>query len=82
VDELGGFEAALALAKELAGLKPDREYTVVQVGSPRRELLPPPFPLREGSVLDGGIGALFGVLQSLARERVWALAPWTLQVQG
>jgi protease-4 len=82
VDELGDFEAALALAKELAGLKPDREYTVVQVRSPRHELLPPPFPLREGSVLDVGIGVLFGVLQGLARERVWALAPWTLQVRG
>ena len=86
VDELGGFEAALALAKELAGLKPDREYTVVQVRSPRHELLPPPFPLREGSVLDGGVGASLrlwlDVLQGLARERVWALAPWTLQVRG
>lgn len=82
VDELGDFEAALALAKELAGLKPERETTVVQVRPPRHELLPPPFPLREGSVLDGGIGVLFGVLQGLARERVWALAPWTLQVQG
>ena len=86
VDELGDFEAALALAKELAGLKPDREYTVVQVRSPRHELLPPPFSLREGSVLDGGVGASLrlslGALQGLARERVWALAPWTLQVQG
>ena len=86
VDELGDLEAALALAKELAGLKPDREYTVVQVRSPRHELLPPPFSLREGSVLDGGVGASLrlslGALQGLARERVWALAPWTLQVQG
>jgi len=82
VDELGDFETALALAKELAGLKPEREYTVVQVSPPRHELLPSPFPLVGGRAGDGGLMALFDALRDLARERVWALAPWMVQVRG
>jgi len=82
VDELGDFETALAIAKELAGLEPEREYTVVQVRPPRHALLPPPFPLAGGSVGDVGLVALLDALQSLARERVWALAPWTVRVRG
>ena len=82
VDELGDFETALALAKELAGLKPEREYTVVQVRPPRHELLPPPFPLAGGRAGDVGLMALFDALRDLARERVWALAPWIVQVRG
>jgi len=111
VDELGDFQTALALAKELAGLKPDQEYTVVQVGPPRHELLPPPFPQPgrsaglspfslvgrragdEGSSPFSLIGrragdeggwllVLLDALQGLAHERVWALAPWTVQIRG
>ncbi len=73
VDELGGFETALALAKELAGLEPEREYAVVQVCPPRHELLPPG---------DGGLKTLLDALQNLARGRVWALAPWTIRIRG
>ena len=76
VDELGDFETALALAKDLAGLKPEREYTVVPVRAGRQTVLPPPFP--------SGEAAWWGVveaLQSLARERVWALAPWSIQIR-
>jgi protease-4 len=83
VDELGDFETALAIAKELAGLRPEREYAVVQVRPPRHELLPRPFPLAGGSgSLTVGLGALLDALQDLARERVWALAPWTVRVWG
>lgn len=82
VDELGDFETALAMAKELAGLKPEREYTVVQVRPPRHELFPPPFPLARGGARDGGWGALLDALQNLARERVWALAPWAIRIRG
>jgi protease-4 len=89
VDELGGFETALAAAKELAGLKLEREYTVVQVRPPRHELLPLPFPLagEKGSIVAGPGGLLDALLSQatpgrLARERVWALAPWTVRVQG
>ncbi len=82
VDELGGFETALATAKELAGLKPEREYTVVQVHPPRHDLFPPPFPLAVGRAGDGGLGVLLDALRSLARERVWALAPWAIRIRG
>ena len=77
VDELGDFETALATAKELAGLEPEREYTVVQVRPPRHELIPLPFPTTESIW-----ATLLDALQSLARERVWALAPWIVQVRG
>ena len=90
VDELGDFETALATAKELAGLKPEREYTVVQVRPPHHELLPSPFPDphprsfllaggRESPVV--GLGMLLDALQSLARERMWALAPWAIRIR-
>lgn len=77
VDELGDFETALAMAKELAGLKPGREYTIVPLRPGRRELLPPPFPAG-----DGDPAAWFSALRGLARERVWALAPWVVQMQA
>jgi len=83
VDELGDFGAALAAAKELAGLDPEREYTVVEVRAPRHERLPRPFPLSaEREPTAAGLGALLDVLKCLARERVWALAPWTVHVWG
>ncbi|MFQ6101214.1 MAG: signal peptide peptidase SppA [Anaerolineae bacterium] len=89
VDELGDFETALAMAKELAGLKPEREYTVVQVRLPRRELLPSPFPtiLRQAQDAPQGTAepawaTFLDALRVLARERVWALAPWAVQVRG
>jgi protease-4 len=83
VDELGDFGAALAAAKELAGLEPEREYTVVEVHASRHERLPRPFPLSaESDPTAAGLGALLDVLQCLARERVWALAPWTVRVWG
>jgi len=82
VDELGDFETALAVAKELAGLKPELEYTIVQVAPPRHTLLPPPFPLAGGRGRDGGLKAMLDALQGLACERVWALAPWMVRVRG
>jgi protease-4 len=80
VDELGDFETALALAKELAGLKPERDCTVLPIRPPRRELLPAPFSLREET--ERGLTALLDNLQRLARERVWALAPWIVRIRG
>jgi protease-4 len=77
VDDLGDFEVALAMAKELAGLEPKQEYTVVQVPPPRHELLPQPFPTADSTWV-----ALLDGLRSLAQERIWALAPWLVQVQG
>ncbi|MBU0704016.1 MAG: signal peptide peptidase SppA [Chloroflexi bacterium] len=93
VDELGDFETALAAAKELAGLKPEREYTVVQVRSPRHELLPQPFPTalrpfgyaqdrQAQGTAETTWATLLDALQELARERMWALAPWAVRVRG
>ena len=81
VDELGGFDKALAIAKELAGLDPQREYTVVRIRPPRHARLPTPFPQAPESDTDQGLGAILSTLQSLARERIWALAPWTVHVR-
>jgi len=77
VDELGGFETALAAAQELAELDPEKEYAVVQVAPSRHELLPQSFPTAEATWM-----MLLDALQGLARERVWALAPWAMRVRG
>lgn len=78
VDELGDFEMALVLAKELAGLEPEETYTVMQITPPREALSPQPFPTDQ----ETSWTALLDTLQSLARERTWALAPWTVRVRG
>jgi len=82
VDALGDFETALVMAKELAGLELEREYALVQVHPPRHELLPLSFPLAGGRAGDRGLWALFDALRALARERVWALAPWAIRIRG
>jgi ClpP class serine protease len=78
VDELGGFETALSLAMELAGLEPEREYTVVEVTPPREDLLPQPFPT-DG---DRAWKALHDLIVQLNSEHVWALAPWMVRIRG
>ena len=76
-DELGGFETALAAAKELAGLEPETEYTVVQITPPRQEVMPQPFPA-DG---DSGWAALQSAVAELTHEHVWAMAPWTVRLR-
>jgi protease-4 len=78
VDELGGFETALVRAKELAGLDVEQEYTLAQVRPPRHTLFPPPFSGE--TERDSGPGAMLDAAWSLARERIWALAPWTVRI--
>lgn len=78
VDELGDFETALAAARDLAKLEPDKDYTVVQIVPPRSEVLPLPFPANG----DAGWSAMRDALRPLTRERVWAMAPWTVRVRG
>jgi protease-4 len=80
VDELGSFDRAVAIAKELAGLDPQREYTVVRIHPPRHTRLPTPFPQAPEDDTEMGLGAMLSSLQSMSRERVWALAPWTVHV--
>jgi protease-4 len=86
VDELGDFQTALALAKELAGLDPERDYTVVSVQPPRRTLPPQPFPVASQQLAQGIVDQTWPVLieglHTLARERIWALAPWLVQIKA
>jgi protease-4 len=77
VDELGDYEAALQIAKRLGGLDAERDYTVVGVHPGRRQLLPRPYPDESASWQ-----ASLNSLRDLARERVWAISPWLVQVEG
>jgi protease-4 len=80
VDELGGFDRAVAIAKELAGLDPQREYTVVRIHPPRHTRFPTPFPQAPESDPDQEFTAMLPALQRLSRERIWALPPWIVHV--
>jgi protease-4 len=81
VDALGDFGTALETAKELAGIDAERDIGVVQVRPPRHELPPPLQPLAQATGNDGALACLHDLLRGLARERVWALAPWSVQVR-
>jgi protease-4 len=78
VDALGGFDTALELAKELAGLRPEQHVRAVPVRPPRHELPPPPFPVGSEGL---NPATVLEALQDLARERAWALAPWIVHVR-
>jgi len=78
VDEMGDFETALTAAKGRAELDPEKEYTVVQITASHPEQLPLPFPTNN----ETGWTALRAALYNLTRERVWAMAPWTVRVRG
>jgi len=87
VDELGDFGTALARAKELGGVFPREEPSVVLVREHRTATLPRQLPgcnaLAEaflGSPLAAGSGAMLDVVRILAREHVWALAPFLLDL--
>jgi protease-4 len=77
VDQLGDFETALEVAQELAGIGTDREAPVVGLPTGRPESLPLPYPVDQVH-WDQALSAL----RALARERVWALSPWTLRIEG
>jgi protease-4 len=77
VDELGDFDTALALAKELAGFTSDQDIPTAQVSPPRHALMPQPF-LTPGEAWT----ELLDTLRGLTRERVWAMAPWIVQMRG
>ncbi len=74
VDGLGGFEAALGEARRLLGLEPDVWLPVVTVEPPRPFQLPMPPHAPEKERLTA--------MAALARERVWALPPWTVRIRG
>jgi protease-4 len=78
VDELGDFETALATAKKLAGLESEEHHTVVEIPPSDQELIPRSFPTED----EAPLAPLLTVLQDLAREHVWAIAPWVVRVRG
>lgn len=71
VDELGDFRTAVEKARSLAGLDARRDVPVVLVGPGKRYAPPKPF---NGALLQG--------LGPLLRERVFALLPWEIRLQG
>jgi protease-4 len=73
VDTLGDLQAAADKARELAGVDPRRFAPLVAVSVPKRAQLSPAAP--EGGEWLAGLGTLL-------RERVFALAPWTIQIRG
>jgi protease-4 len=77
-DELGDFERAVAVARGLAKLDPDKDYSVIQITGRGKTLPPKAFPANG----EPAWMALGRVLQDLARERVWAMAPWMVRVRG
>jgi protease-4 len=78
VDELGDFTTALSLAKELAELKPEKEYTVVGVTPPREDVLPEAYAAQG----DQAWRAIRDWIRELTSDHVWAMAPWMVRVRG
>jgi len=79
IDEVGGFEEAVAAAKRLVGLAPEAVVAIERYPKPRRL-----WKLSLDLNLPGptGIAELLGVLPSvryLLRERVWAILPFHLR---
>lgn len=79
VDELGGFEEALAAAKKLAGIPPDEPVLVERFPRPRRLWkLAIDFNLpNQNRALD--LASLLPSLRFVVRDRVWALFPFDLR---
>jgi protease-4 len=69
VDELGGLPAAVARARELAGLPPDERAPLAMIRPGRRRSpdLPPAFP---NDTLE--------LLRAVLRPRIFAALPWVL----
>lgn len=87
VDELGDFETALARAKELAGFDPEEKPSWMLVRVPRQSIPPDqlPGPDAARAMLWSGVSAarvedILDVSRTVAREHVWALAPFLYDV--
>ena len=74
VDSLGDLHDAVHRARHLAGLSPRRRAPVLDLPAPRRYHLAPAAPADLAGWLDG--------LSSLLRDRIYALAPWTIRFHG
>ncbi|HDQ73184.1 MAG TPA: signal peptide peptidase SppA [Chloroflexi bacterium] len=82
VDEIGDFETALEIAKELASLDPGQDYTTLQIAPAQQTLLAPPFRRSEKTALWNSQNSLLDMLRALTCERIWALSPWIIQLRG
>ncbi|NLE99662.1 MAG: signal peptide peptidase SppA [Anaerolineales bacterium] len=76
VDELGGFETALAQAKALVGVDDRARLAVVQVTPPKQLLTAAAFTPKSAAW-----ETMQELLQVCAVERTWAMAPWGLYVR-
>jgi protease-4 len=74
VDALGDLRTAADRARELAGISPRRYAPLVDVPVPKRYQVAQPFPTNVLEWLDG--------LITLLHERVFALAPWSIRIEG
>lgn len=87
IDELGDLEAAIQLARERAGIAPEKKVRVVTyVKRPRlRELLSIGLPWgtwgSAGSFSGGPLPALVDLLGPLASEEALFLMPWILRIR-
>ncbi|MEE9179834.1 MAG: signal peptide peptidase SppA, partial [Vicinamibacteria bacterium] len=87
IDELGDLEAAIQLARERAGIAPEKKVRVVTYAKrPRlRELLPIGLPWgtwgSAGSFSGGPLPALVDLLGTLASEEALFLMPWILRIR-
>ena len=77
VDELGDFDRAVSVAKELANVDAEKDYSVMEVLAPGRTVLPMAFPNDDESTWTN----LGRTLRDLARERLWAMSPWIVRVR-
>jgi len=77
VDELGDFNTAVARAKELAGLDPERWVPVVPIGAEKKPLPPRSFPAEEEvrRLIEEGPGRIL-------HEHILALCPLDFRVRG
>ncbi len=81
VDELGDFEVALARAKELAGLDPERWVPIWSFGMMPQ--LPLPLPLLASARSTGMVlQELREGVEALFRDPVLTLCPWHFRIQG
>jgi signal peptide peptidase SppA len=77
VDELGDFNKAVAKAKELAGLDPERWMPVVPIAAGKKPMLPKPFPSGDEiwQLIEDTIEGFFS-------GNILALCPWDFRIRG
>jgi protease-4 len=77
VDELGDFNTAVAKAKELAGLDPERWMPVVPIAAGKKPILPKPFHSGDEiwQLIEDTIEGFFN-------GNILAICPWDFRIRG